>query len=415
MGGTADKLALDLELSVRDYLNEGGKALVTGQYNQFAQAANGVYDYNPFAPPQCTTPDTYPCLPLFNDFLQYWLGAYNYVSDGGTGAEGPFPVSGASGEFDGFEGTFNGGDSADNQGHTASLLATSSFLPEADFPQFASVAPVKWGRPGAAPYDPHTGEWFMFSQWADQGWKRMTRTVDLTSATSGELSFQLSHDTELDWDYVVVEAHEVGTDDWTTLPDGNGHTQLGTGESCAAGWVDIHPFVAHYQGADCSPTGTTGEWHAATGNSAGWQEWNVDLSAYAGTAGRGVDQLPHRLGHPGSRRLRRRHHGPRRRGGHRGDLLRGRPRRLDPGTGARGIAGDEQLDPHPEGLRGGRRHHDRGHRVHGLRRGGPDDGGDAPRLRRPGHGPPPGLIAPEEHEHSRPPASRRGPAASFVR
>ena len=67
-GGTADKLSLDLELSVRDYLNEGGKALVTGQYNQFAQAANGVYDYNPFAPPQCTTPDTYPCLPLFNDF-----------------------------------------------------------------------------------------------------------------------------------------------------------------------------------------------------------------------------------------------------------------------------------------------------------------------------------------------------------
>ena len=54
--GTAAKLSLDLELSVRDYLNEGGKALVTGQYNQFAQGANGVYDYNPFAPPECTTP-----------------------------------------------------------------------------------------------------------------------------------------------------------------------------------------------------------------------------------------------------------------------------------------------------------------------------------------------------------------------
>ena len=40
--------------------------------------------------------------------------------------------------------------------------------------------------------------------------------------------------------------------------------------------------MAHYQGADCSPTGTTGAWHAATGSSAGWQEWNVDLSAYAG-------------------------------------------------------------------------------------------------------------------------------------
>ena len=99
-------------------------------------------------------------------------------------------MSGAAGAFDGFAGTFNGGDSADNQAHTASLLATSSFLPPADFPQFASSAPVKWDRPGAAPYDPHTGEWYVYSQQADQGWKRLTRTVDLTSATSGELNFQ---------------------------------------------------------------------------------------------------------------------------------------------------------------------------------------------------------------------------------
>ena len=284
-GGTADKLTLDLELSVRDYLNEGGKALVTGKYNQFAQAANGLYDYNPFAPPQCTTntnPATYPCLELFNDFQQYWLGAYNYVSDGATGPDGPYPVSGVEGAFDGFEGTFNGGDSADNQDHTASLLTTSSFLPVDEFPQFASSAPVKWGRPGAAPYDPFTGEWYMFSQLADQGWKRMTRTVDLTSATSGQLSFQISHDTEPDWDYVIVEAHEVGSDQWTTLPDANGHTTQGTGESCPEGWVELHPFVANYQGEDCSSTGETGTWNAATGGSEGWQEWNVDLSAYAG-------------------------------------------------------------------------------------------------------------------------------------
>ena len=32
----------------------------------------------------------------------------------------------------------------------------------------------------------------------------------------------------------------------------------------------------------CDPTGTTGEWNAASGNSSGWQQWSVDLSAYAG-------------------------------------------------------------------------------------------------------------------------------------
>lgn len=279
-GGTAAKLAHDLELSVRDYLNEGGKALVTGQFNQFAPS-QGVYFYSPTAPPECTVRAN-PCLPLENDFLQYWLGAYNYVSDGGTAADGnPFPITGDSGAFDGLAGTFNGGDSADNQGHTASLLTTSSFLPEDQFPQFGSSEPIEWARPGSAPFDPHTGDWYVFSQTADQGWKRLSRTVDLTGATSGALKFQLSHDTEADWDYVVVEAREVGTDNWTTLPDANGHTAQGTGESCAAGWDSIHPFVTHYQGAGCSPTGTSGSWHAATGSSGGWQEWNVDLTAYA--------------------------------------------------------------------------------------------------------------------------------------
>ena len=35
--------------------------------------------------------------------------------------------------------------------------------------------------------------------------------------------------------------------------------------------------------AECNPAGTTGEWHAATGSSNGWQQWSLDLSAYAGT------------------------------------------------------------------------------------------------------------------------------------
>ena len=32
----------------------------------------------------------------------------------------------------------------------------------------------------------------------------------------------------------------------------------------------------------CLPTGTTGAWHAASGNSGGWQEWKIDLTPYAG-------------------------------------------------------------------------------------------------------------------------------------
>ena len=284
--GTAAELALDLELSVRDYLNEGGKALYTGKYAGFGSAANGVYFYNPFEEEQgeCLV-RAYPCLPLLNDFAQYWLGAYEYVDDDGTSATGdPFPISGTGGTFTGFSGDFNKATSAHNQDHTATFLPTSDFLPEPEFPQFAPTStPVDWLREGAAPYDPFTGEWYLFSDRADVSWKRLTRTVDLTGAATGNLTFQTSYSTELDWDYLLVEAHTVGQDDWTTLPDANGHTQQGTGDSCAEGWDELHPFVNHYQDpVTCAPTGTTGVWHAATGGSGGWQSWSVDLSGFAG-------------------------------------------------------------------------------------------------------------------------------------
>ncbi|MBO4205817.1 M14 family metallopeptidase [Micromonospora echinofusca] len=282
--GTVARAAAETELAVRDYLNEGGKVLVSGKYALYAQSANGSYGYRPDAPAECTDAADPRCLPLLNDFQQYYLGAYTYVSDGGTDPDGtPYPVQGAAGPFSGFTGTLNAPGSAGNQDHTASFLTTSSFLPPAGYPQFTSSAPVDWARPGAAPFDPRTGDWYLYSNRADEAYKRLTRTVDLTSASSAELRFFTSYDVEENWDFLFVEAHEVGSDNWTTLPDANGHTGRVTGESCAGGWVEeLHPFLGHYVGADCSPTGSTGEWHAATGASGGWQEWRIDLSAYAG-------------------------------------------------------------------------------------------------------------------------------------
>ncbi len=281
--GTAAKWALDTELAVRDFLNEGGKALIGGKNALYAQGANGSYVYHPAAPPECAANTDPACLPLFNDFQQYWLGAHTYVSDGGKGADGkPYPLAGRSGRFAGFAGELNAPGSANNQDHTASFLTTSTFLPKAQFPQFASEAPVGWQRPGAAPFDPYVGDWYLWSGQADSAYKRLTRTVDLSAAQTGRLKFFTSYDTEANWDFLTVEAHPVGSDTWTTLPDANGHTTQATGESCKSGLAELHPQLARYQGADCSPTGTTGVWHAATGPSNGWQEWDVDLSAYKG-------------------------------------------------------------------------------------------------------------------------------------
>ncbi|MEU7819731.1 M14 family zinc carboxypeptidase [Catellatospora sp. NPDC049133] len=283
-GGTSAKAALDIELAVRDYLNEGGKLLLTGQNALFAQSADGAYFYHPDAPaqPECTV-RAYPCLPLLNDFMQYYLGAYTYVSDGGTDPDGePYDVGGGTGAFSGFSGTLNEAGSAGNQTHSASFLTTSSFLPPAQFPQFNSSSPVDWLRPGAAPFDPRTGDWYLYSDRSDVSYKRLSRTVDLTGKSSGELRFWSSYDTEPNWDFMFVEVHPVGSDTWTTLPDTTGHSTQETGDSCASGWATLHPFLAHYQTADCAPTGTTGAWHALTGPSGGWTELAYDLTPYAG-------------------------------------------------------------------------------------------------------------------------------------
>lgn len=132
----------------------------------------------------------------------------------------------------------------------------------------------------------------MYSQQADSAYKRLTHTVDLTGKTSGELKFKMSYDTEAGFDYVFVEAHSVGQEDWTTLPDKNGNTSQDTGVGCPDDdpfWLQENPFLTHYitrsgsTGAfECAPTGTSGSWNAATGNSAGFHDWDIDLTAYAG-------------------------------------------------------------------------------------------------------------------------------------
>ena len=291
--GTASRLANDEMLAMRQYIEEGGRLLFTGK-NAGLQYAGG-YEFDLEQGHACD-PNTAAdgCQALSDDFLQYYLGSYIYNDDAGTKANGGlYDVLGVEDPFGGLSWSF-GGPSANNQDHSASFIATSGILPKQQYSQFDSWASAKYVRPGG-PFDPRTGSYYAYSQIADVSYKRLTRTIDLTGRSSGNLSFAISRDTEQDWDYVFVEAHTVGQDDWTTLPDANGHTSQSLGanvpgeSSCAEGWSDLHPWLDHYQTYDagkeadnCTPTGTTGEWNAASGRSAGWEQWSLDLSRYAG-------------------------------------------------------------------------------------------------------------------------------------
>ncbi len=294
--GNVDRLALDEMLELRGYMNEGGKVLYTGDMAGEQYTGNvGTQRYDPKGEIACNPlppgADPRRCLALrgsgdgVNDVLQYWFGAYLAVLGDGIAEDGSaYDVTGTGVPFTGLDWALNGGDSADNQHDTSSFIATSGVLPVEEFPQFESRPSSSWDKPGG-PYTPHSGEQFVYSQLADVSYKRLTREVAVP-AGGGSMTFWTSYDTEGDWDYVFAEAGTPGGDDATTLPDENGHTTQATGESCAAGWVELHPHLAQFQTQDeaggCTPTGTTGEWNAASGNSGGWQEWSVDLSRWAG-------------------------------------------------------------------------------------------------------------------------------------
>ncbi len=130
----------------------------------------------------------------------------------------------------------------------------------------------------------------MTSRMAGKSYQRLTRTITVPPE-GATLQYEVFRDTELDYDFTFVEAAPVidgtTTDDWTTLADQNGHTTDNVGDSCPT-LQTMHPWLLHYQSAGCEPTGTTGQWWAATGNSTDPadperpEQWRVDLAAYAG-------------------------------------------------------------------------------------------------------------------------------------
>jgi murein tripeptide amidase MpaA len=298
------RVAIETQLAVRDFLNEGGKLLFTGQHAG-QQDAEG-YEFRNFGFPE---PDESPsgrwcgggdpedvdgCIPPDNDFQQYYLGAYIYVGGGNAmdASDNPYPVLGEGDPFGPSAFELNTPDEGGNQVHTATFAVTSTILPPEQYPTFASSHRIAvWDRVGAGPFSPFTGDYYMAANADDAAFKRLRREIDLTGKSAGELSFRTSYDLEDGWDHVFVEVHEVGSDVWTTLPDANGNTTQDPGDSCPpaspnSNWQSLHPHLAKYQTITgqhtCSSTGTTGEWNAATGNSNGWQDWRIDLSEYAG-------------------------------------------------------------------------------------------------------------------------------------
>lgn len=280
-----------LTMSVRDYLNDGGKLLFTGEtagyYGILASALGGIYYGLNGAPAQdcVVTDDPYSdCLLLADDFTQYWMGAYSRSTN-----DSPQGVTGNGAPLNGTSVDFGGPATADNPlDEAGSFSTTSDVLPPSDFPQFKSHPSAIYHGGSGGVYAPKTGDWYVGSLHTDDTYARVGRTINLTGTSKGQnpsLDFALSFDTEQGYDNVIVEAHTVGRDNWTTLPDVNGLSNTKVPPGCRFHFLmDEHPFLKHYLtlGNPCTPSGTTGSWNRMTGNSGGWQQASFDLSAYAG-------------------------------------------------------------------------------------------------------------------------------------
>jgi hypothetical protein len=305
-GGTTgtEKLFDDEIVNSRDFMNEGGKLLVAGQFalegawEQQTYNPLGATPPNPFCPASTSLGNGFensppgqatPCNFAADDFQQYWLGAYTTLDGGDPAAAQLQELAPLGASVFGL----NGADSKGNQQNLYRFLTTSDILPAATYPQFQSNVAMKVQGPPA--YDPPTGSWYAYSQTGNSTYKRLQTTVDLTGKPGGSLTFKLSYLTEPGYDFVFVEAHTVGQEDWTTLPDQNGATTNDTGPGCNDPdpfWLNENPFLRHYitraadpssdTGFTCTPTGSSGSWNAATGNSSGFNDWNVDLAPFAG-------------------------------------------------------------------------------------------------------------------------------------
>ncbi len=132
-------------------------------------------------------------------------------------------------------------------------MPTSDVLPPDEFPLFASQGVAEYLDP-EGPFIPIEGEWAAGAFHADDSYMRLARTYDLTAVPATQaprLEAQFSFDTEEGYDHLIVEAHTVGQEDWTTLPDLGGGTTDDMPAECEAGFlVEEHPQLVqlHHRG-----------------------------------------------------------------------------------------------------------------------------------------------------------------------
>ena len=272
--GTASKLAHDEIVGIRDFLNEGGRVFASGQNLPYAHMNGYPYPPGPTAP-----------VPLTDDVFQYYFGAYRYQAGADIDKFAGLPGAAVRQRCSGSR-TSRPTRSATRRTRRSSCTRSRSCLARRTrtSPAHRSRSTSSIGKQREEAIE---GSFQAYAAHEDETWERLSREIAVPAGTT-TFDFQASWDVEQDYDFVIVEVHTVGQDNWTTLPEVGGHAVQTLG-SCEIAWNSVHPFVDRYQTFDpatstCTPSNATtgGAWWGLTGDSAGWNDLHYDLSAYAG-------------------------------------------------------------------------------------------------------------------------------------
>ena len=223
------------------------------------------------------------CLLLADDFTQYYLGV-----DSRTPLECRRASSARSGELAGAEAPFGGPATVDNPiDEVGALAPTSDVLARTSSRGSDRATGVADYVDPAGRSSPSRARSRLGAAHADDSYMRLGRTFDLTTSRppSADVRGPALVRRRAGYDHVIVEAHTVGQENWTTLPDLNGGTTTtcrpsARRASCSTSTRTCRSYLT--LGDPCLPTGTPGRGTRSPASSDGWIPVAFDLSAYAG-------------------------------------------------------------------------------------------------------------------------------------
>ena len=179
--------AKDLVLNVRSYLNEGGKLIHTGETTSYfgpLREINGGGIYygikgHPERPCFISTSFRDDCELLSDDFMQYYLGAYDRADvESPTEFVGEGPLDGTDADL--------AGTPTNPVDEAGGFQVTSTVLPPDQFPQFRSLKGGDYVGANA-PFEPVEGAVVRRRHPPGRAYRRLTRTIDLTSVTAAQV------------------------------------------------------------------------------------------------------------------------------------------------------------------------------------------------------------------------------------